>query len=119
MRGQIEIITEVLELCLLPRTQTNIRAKTSLNYAQIKTYLTFLTSRDLLEHDSGMYATTLRGRSFLDAAAQLSQALEDFTRTISREVALRLERTPQSNDREATVLSAADKSKRGTRKKRV
>jgi predicted transcriptional regulator len=118
MRGQIEIITEVLELCLLPRTQTNIRAKTSLNYAQIKTYLTFLTSRGLLEHDSGTYATTLRGRSFLDAAAQLSQALEDFTHTISREVTLRLEGKYQSNDGDATMLSPAERLRRGARKKR-
>jgi len=109
MRGQIEIMTEILELCMIPRTQTGIRSKTSLSHAQVKTYIALLTSRGLLEIDLGKYATTLRGRSFLGAAAQLSHALEDFTRTISKEAALRLERKGSSNNGVTTAFFTAGK----------
>lgn len=77
MRGQIEIITEILKLCLLPRTQTTIRGKTSLNHQQMKAYMGLLETRGLLERNSGKYTTTQRGGSFLEAATQLSLTLEN------------------------------------------
>lgn len=81
MRGQVEIITEILKLCLLPRTQTAIRGKTSLNHQQMKEYMELLETRGLLERNSGKYTTTRRGGSFLEAAVQLNLVLEDYTRT--------------------------------------
>ena len=51
-----------------------------LSHAQLKTYLTLLTSRDLLAHNSDQYVTTEKGHRFLEAFAQLNDVLEGRTR---------------------------------------
>ncbi len=53
---------------------------TYLSHAQLKTYLTLLTSRDLLAHNSDRYETTHKGHRFLEAFAQLNDVLEDRAR---------------------------------------
>ena len=53
---------------------------TNLSHAQLKTYLTLLTSRDLLAHKSDRYVTTEKGQRFLEAFAQLNDVLEDRER---------------------------------------
>jgi len=51
--------------------------KNNLNHAQLKDYLTLLTSRHLLERNSDTYMTTEKGQRFLEAFAQLKDVLED------------------------------------------
>jgi len=92
MRDQIQIMTQILELCTVPRSKTNIGRKANLSSAQLKTYLRRLVSRGLLEHDSGKYMTTSKGHSFLEAITQLDYSLEDYTRRVSVEMARELER---------------------------
>jgi predicted transcriptional regulator len=53
---------------------------TYLSHAQLKTYLTLLTSRDLLANNSDRYETTEKGHRFLEAFAQLNDVLEDRAR---------------------------------------
>jgi len=50
--------------------------KANLGYVQLKTYLTLLTSRDILAHNSGIYVTTEKGHRLLEAFAQLNDVLE-------------------------------------------
>jgi predicted transcriptional regulator len=57
-----------------------------LSHAQLKTYLTLLTSRDLLAHNSDQYVTTEKGHRFLEAFAQLNDVLEDRTRRAFGEI---------------------------------
>jgi len=54
--------------------------KANLGYEPLETYLTLLTSRNLLAHNSDRYVTTEKGHRFLEAFAQLSDVLEDRTR---------------------------------------
>ena len=54
--------------------------KANLGYEPLETYLTLLTSRNLLAHNSDRYVTTDKGHRFLEAFAQLSDVLEDRTR---------------------------------------
>ena len=53
----------------------------NLSHAQLKTYLTFLTSRDLLAPNSNGYVTTEKGHHFLEGFARLNDALEDRARS--------------------------------------
>jgi len=53
---------------------------TNLSHTQLKTYLAFLTSRDLLAHNSGWYVTTEKGHHFLKAFVRLNDVLEDRAR---------------------------------------
>ena len=48
---------------------------TNLNYAQLKKYLGFLTSKDLLVADNNTYATTQTGQRFLTLFVQLNKML--------------------------------------------
>jgi hypothetical protein len=53
---------------------------TNLSHAQLKTYLTLLTSRNLLAHNSDRYVTTEKGHRFLEAFVWLNDALENRAR---------------------------------------
>ena len=59
---------------------------TNLSHAQLKTYLTFLTLRDLLAHNSERYVTTEKGHRFLEAFAHLNDVLEDRARRAFLEI---------------------------------
>jgi len=61
----------------------------NLSHAQLKTYLTLLTSRDLLAHNSDRYVTTEEGHRFLEAFAQLNDVLEDRERRAFIEIITR------------------------------
>jgi len=50
--------------------------KANLNYVYLETYLTLLTSRDLLAHNPDRYVTTEKGHRFLEAFALLNDVLE-------------------------------------------
>lgn len=54
--------------------------RTNLNHTQLKTYLTLLTSQNLLAHNSDRYVTTKRGHRFLEAFVGLNDALENRAR---------------------------------------
>lgn len=49
----------------------------NLSHEQLKIYITLLTSKNLLARNSDSYVTTDKGHRFLEAFAQLNDALED------------------------------------------
>jgi predicted transcriptional regulator len=74
-RGRKEIMAEILCYCSQRKTKTGIMHDTNLNYAQLKNYLGFLTSKDLLVDDNNTYATTQAGQRFLTLFVQLNKML--------------------------------------------
>jgi len=51
--------------------------KINLSHAQLKAYMAFLISQDLLAHNSDGYFTTEKGHHFLEAFAWLNDVLEN------------------------------------------
>ncbi len=78
-RHRIEIMAQILAFCIHATRKTRIMYGNNLNHAQLKDYLTLLTSRGLLAHNSDTYVTTEKGHRFLEAFAQLKDVLEDHT----------------------------------------
>jgi predicted transcriptional regulator len=74
-RGRTEIMAEILFCCSQRKTKTSIMYDTNLNYAQLKKYLGFLTSKDLLVADNNTYAITQTGQRFLTLFVQLNKML--------------------------------------------
>jgi len=62
---------------------------TNLSHAQLKTYLTLLTSQGLLTHNSDVYVTTEKGHRFLEVFTQLNDMLEDHARRAFVEISKR------------------------------
>ncbi len=78
-RQRIEIMAQILSFCLHATRKTRIMYQNNLNHAQLEDYLSLLTSRNLLGHNSDMYLTTEKGHRFLKAFAKLKDVLEDRT----------------------------------------
>jgi len=81
-------MAQILLLCSEARRKTRIMYQTNLNYAQLKNYLNFLTSKNLLAHKSDGYVTSDKGQRFLEAFALVNDVLDDracraFTVTIT------------------------------------
>lgn len=76
-REQIEIMAQILAFCIQTKRKTHIMYQNNLSHAQLKTYLTLLTSKKLLAHNSDSYMTTDTGHRFLKAFAQLNDVLGD------------------------------------------
>jgi len=76
-RQRIEIMAQILAFCMHATRKTRIMYKNNLNHAQLKDYLTLLTSQHLLAHNSDTYLTTEKGYRFLEAFAQLKDVLQD------------------------------------------
>jgi len=85
-RQRIEIMAQILAFCIRAKLKTRIMHGTNLSHEQLKTYLTLLTSRDLLAHNSDKYVTTGKGHRFLEAIAQLNGVLEDRARRAFLEI---------------------------------
>jgi len=78
-RGRFEIINEILLLCRTPTRKTRILYKCNLSYEQLKKYLDFLVSNNLLksfERDGkDFYEITENGRRFIEEHERLSKFL--------------------------------------------
>src|SRR3989304_9556490 len=70
-RGRLEIIAEILLFCDQQKAKTNIMYNTNLNYAQLESHLSYLTSLGLLLRQEGRYLTTGKGYRFLELFAEL------------------------------------------------
>jgi predicted transcriptional regulator len=75
-RGRLEIMAEILLYCNQEKGKTKIMYKINLNYAQLKKHLRSLTSKGLLDANTGKYFTTQKGQRFLKIFAQLYAILE-------------------------------------------
>lgn len=76
-RGRTEIIAEILLYCVQQRGKTNIMYKANLNYTQLQTNLSFLTSLGMLMHKEERYVTTEKGHRFLELFTELQGILEE------------------------------------------
>ena len=75
-RQRIEIMAQILAFCMHAKRKTRIMYGNNLSHAQLKDYLTLLTSQHLITHNSETYVTTEKGRRFLEAFVQLKDVLE-------------------------------------------
>lgn len=73
----MEIIAEILLLCVHRKAKTNIMYKTNLNYTQLQRQLEFLTAQGMLSSDAGKYATTEKGYRFLELFVGICDILND------------------------------------------
>ena len=72
-RDRVEIIAEILGLCLEPRSKTRVMYGTNLSWKMLQNYLSSLQERGLLEaqNNSTKYLTTERGRDFVEKWKEL------------------------------------------------
>jgi len=72
-RDRVEIIAEILGLCLEPRSKTRVMYGTNLSWKMLQNYLSHLQERGLLEaqNNSTKYLTTERGRDFVEKWKEL------------------------------------------------
>jgi predicted transcriptional regulator len=76
-RGRMEIIAEILLLCERENAKTSIMYKTNLNYAQLQSHLSSLTTIGMLTQENGLYLTTEKGFRFLELYAELQGILRN------------------------------------------
>ena len=76
-RGRLGIIAEILLFCDQQKAKTNIMYNTNLNYAQLESNLSYLTSLGMLMRQEGRYLTTSKGYRFLELFAELQDILRD------------------------------------------
>jgi predicted transcriptional regulator len=78
-RDHLQIIAEILDLCLEPRVKTRIMYKVSLSYNMLQNYLNYLQKLDLvaLIHSKKKYATTEKGLRFLQKWIGIQQILRE------------------------------------------
>jgi predicted transcriptional regulator len=76
-RSRTEIMAQMLLAANKGATKSRIMYSALLSYSQLKEYLTFLQSKDLLmyEQGSGLYRLTERGLRFIDIYDKISQSV--------------------------------------------
>jgi len=78
-RGRFEIVNEILTLCKTPTQKTHILYKCNLSYDQVRKYLDFLVSNNLLksfsEDGRNYFQTTEKGRRFTEEHKRLGRFL--------------------------------------------
>lgn len=76
-RDRVEIMAEILCLCVDPKTKTHVMYGTNLSWKMLQHYLGHMQSRGLLEmpEKSTKYVTSKRGREFLSRWKELKELL--------------------------------------------
>ena len=76
-RDRVEIMAEILALCVEPKNKTHVMYGTNLSWKMLQQYLAHMQSRNLLEikNDSTKYVTTKRGQDFVVKWKQLKALL--------------------------------------------
>jgi predicted transcriptional regulator len=76
-RDRVEIMAEILDLCLEPQTKTQVMYGTNLSWKMLKHYLSQLKSLNLLQtkEESTKYLTTKRGHEFVEKWNELQKLL--------------------------------------------
>lgn len=74
-RGRIEIINNILSLCLKPVQKNDIMDQANLSYNQLHKYITFLVQTNFLEirkmGQGDLYTVTEKGLSFIEEYKKL------------------------------------------------
>jgi predicted transcriptional regulator len=71
----METINVMLKLALNGMRKTHIMYGANLSYTQLTKYLDILVKSQLLTRQQGLYITTERGRSFIDAFYEIQYIL--------------------------------------------
>ena len=74
-RDSVEIMAEILGLCLEPKSKTRVMYGTNLSWKMLQHYLSHLQERGLLEvhNNSTKYITTEKGRGFVEKWRELKE----------------------------------------------
>ena len=84
-RGRIEIMANILGLCVKPQVKTRIMYNTNITFKQFEIYATVLKSHDLLIHETNRYTATEKGLQFINAFNRLQSTIEDLSTPNNRE----------------------------------
>jgi predicted transcriptional regulator len=76
-RSREQIIAEMLELVTEPSKQTAIMFRANLSYTQLKSYLAFLSEKQLATQKEGMWVATEKGRKYLAAYSAVKRIFGD------------------------------------------
>ena len=75
-RDRVEIMAEILALCLNSKTKTHVMYGTNLSWKMLQHHLAHLQSKKLLElQDGKKYITSKRGKEFLSKWKELKALL--------------------------------------------
>ena len=77
-RGKLDIMAEILLYCEQQKSKTSIMYNANLNYSQLKSQISSLTSQGLLQKKVNKYLITDKGHRFLELFAQLNDLLEEY-----------------------------------------
>ena len=74
-RDKVEIMSEILGLCVKPKTKTKVMYGTNLSWKMLKYYIGFMQERGLLEEQesSNKFVTTDRGKDFVKKWEELQK----------------------------------------------
>ena len=79
-RGRLDIIYNILSLCLNPAQKTHIMYQVNLSYAQLQKYLKYLAQTNLFRITTNekeeLYIVTPKGREFIEEYQRLLELLE-------------------------------------------
>ncbi len=83
-RSRLEIMSDILQVCLSPSGKTQVMYKNNLSFTQLNTYLEVLISLKLLAFHTGKYKTTQKGRIFLSSCKRVERFVEPLADESSR-----------------------------------
>ncbi len=75
-REKLEIIKEILELCITPRKKTSIVYQCNLNFKIVKKYLTWCFIGGWLIKKGAFYETTHLGKDYLNLITPTVESIE-------------------------------------------
>ena len=78
-RDRVEIIAEILGLCLEPKSKTRIMYGTNLSWKMLQHYLIYMQERKLLivKDKTTKYITTKKGQGFVQKWNELKEYLNE------------------------------------------
>jgi len=78
-RGKLEIMYDILSLCIRPAAKTHIMYQANLSYSQLQKYLEYLLQTNLLETDNTeekeLYTVTEKGMNLIQNYKKLLEIL--------------------------------------------
>jgi len=81
-RDKLQIILDILEICVNGANKTKIVYQANLNFKMVNIYLDILTNDQLLDVDSEqskIYVTTNKGKELLKDVKQIYNKLENYS----------------------------------------
>jgi len=74
-RSKLDIMADILFVARNGAIKTEIVYKANLNFTRVKSYLTYLKGRGLLEISGPLYKSTAKGKEFLRDYQQMKEIL--------------------------------------------